>query len=64
MPAASGALMMVRRQEFLALGGFYEPFFMYGEEADYCLRVPGQSSCTRERIRHEYGHAVRPAALG
>ena len=41
-PAATGALMMVRRQEFLALGGFYEPFFMYGEEADYCLRVPGR----------------------
>ena len=40
--AASGALMMVRRDEFLALGGFYEPLFMYGEEADYCLRVPGR----------------------
>ena len=34
--------MMVRREEFLALGGFYEPLFMYGEEADYCLRVPGR----------------------
>ena len=40
--AASGALMMVRRDEFLALGGFYEPLFMYGEEADYCLRAPGR----------------------
>ena len=44
--AASGALMMVRRDEFLALGGFYEPLFMYGEEADYCLRAPAASSCT------------------
>ena len=34
--------MMVRRDEFLALGGFYEPLFMYGEEADYCLRAPGR----------------------
>ena len=34
--------MMVRRDDFLALGGFYEGFFMYGEEADYCLRVPGR----------------------
>ena len=42
VPAATGALMMVRREEFLDLGGFYEPFFMYGEEADYCLRVPGR----------------------
>src|SRR5207248_2154124 len=39
--AASGALMMVRRDEFLELGGFYEPIFMFGEEADYALRVPG-----------------------
>ena len=37
--AASGALMMVRRDDFLALGGFFEPLWMYGEEADYCLRA-------------------------
>src|SRR5262249_40901352 len=59
--AASGALMMVRRDEFLALGGFYEPFFMYGEEADYCLRVPGRVGLTpASAIRHEYGHAAGP----
>jgi len=59
--AASGALMMVRRDEFLALGGFYEPFFMYGEEADYCLRVPGRVVLTPgSAIRHEYGHAAGP----
>ena len=40
-PLRLGALMMVRRDEFLALGGFYEPIFMYGEEADYALRVAG-----------------------
>ena len=40
--AASGSLMMVRRADFLALGGFYEPIFMYGEEADYCLRARGK----------------------
>src|SRR5438094_618791 len=33
VPAATGALMMVRRADFLALGGFYEPFVMYGEGA-------------------------------
>jgi GT2 family glycosyltransferase len=61
VPAATGALMMVRRQEFLDLGGFYEPFFMYGEEADYCLRVPGRIVLHPESaMRHEYGHASGP----
>ena len=59
--AASGALMMVRRGEFLALGGFYEPLFMYGEEADYCLRVHGRIVLDpRSAIRHEQGHAAGP----
>jgi N-acetylglucosaminyl-diphospho-decaprenol L-rhamnosyltransferase len=59
--AASGALMMVRREEFLALGGFYEPIFMYGEEADYCLRVPGRVVLhPGSAVRHEQGHASGP----
>jgi N-acetylglucosaminyl-diphospho-decaprenol L-rhamnosyltransferase len=56
--AASGALMMVQRDEFLALGGFYEPLFMYGEEADYCLRVPGRIVVhPASAVRHRQGHA-------
>jgi GT2 family glycosyltransferase len=59
--AVSGALMMVRRAEFLGLGGFYEPIWMYGEEADYCLRVPGRVVIDpRSAIRHEVGHASGP----
>jgi GT2 family glycosyltransferase len=59
--AVSGALMMVRRSDFLALGGFYEPLWMYGEEADYCLRVPGRVVADpRSVIRHEHGHAAGP----
>jgi N-acetylglucosaminyl-diphospho-decaprenol L-rhamnosyltransferase len=59
--AASGALMMVRRDEFLTHGGFYEPLFMYGEEADYCFRVPGRVVLSpASAIRHEYGHAAGP----
>jgi GT2 family glycosyltransferase len=60
--AASGALMMVRRDEFLALDGFYEPLFMYGEEADYCLRATGRVVLDpAAAIRHEVGHAAGPA---
>jgi GT2 family glycosyltransferase len=59
--AVSGALMMVRREEFLALGGFYEPIWMYGEEADYCLRVPGRVVIDpHSAVRHEMGHAAGP----
>jgi N-acetylglucosaminyl-diphospho-decaprenol L-rhamnosyltransferase len=59
--AASGALMTVRRNEFLALGGFYEPLFMYGEEADYCLRVPGRIVVhPASAARHRQGHASGP----
>ena len=63
--AASGALMMVRREEFLALGGFYEPIWMYGEEADYCLRVPGRVVLhPRQRDPpRATAHAAGPAAL-
>jgi GT2 family glycosyltransferase len=59
--AASGALMMVRRTEFLELGGFYEPIFMFGEEADYCLRVPGRVVLhPASAVRHETGTAAGP----
>jgi GT2 family glycosyltransferase len=59
--AASGGLMMVRCADFLTLGGFYEPIFMYGEEADYCLRVPGKVVLhPGSASRHESGHASGP----
>ncbi len=61
--AASGALMMVRREDFLALGGFYEPLWMYGEEADYCLRALDRGRIVLHpgsAIRHHVGHASGP----
>lgn len=59
--AASGALLMMRRDEFLELGGFYEPIWMYGEEADLCLRVPGRIVLhSRSASRHRHGHAAGP----
>lgn len=61
VPAASGTLMMVRRGDFLALGGFSESLFMYGEEADYSLRAAGRVVLAPgSAIRHEYGHAAGP----
>jgi N-acetylglucosaminyl-diphospho-decaprenol L-rhamnosyltransferase len=61
VPAAAGALMMVRREDFLAHGGFYEPLFMYCEELDYCLRVPGRIVLhPASAVRHELGHAAGP----
>jgi GT2 family glycosyltransferase len=59
--AASGALMMMRRDEFLQLGGFYEPIWMYGEEADLALRVPGRIVLhPGSAIRHGHGAAAGP----
>jgi N-acetylglucosaminyl-diphospho-decaprenol L-rhamnosyltransferase len=61
VPAVSGGLMMVRRDEFLAVGGFHEAIWMYGEEADYCLRAPGRVVVEpRSALRHEMGHAAGP----
>jgi GT2 family glycosyltransferase len=63
--AATGALMMVRRAEFLDLGGFYEKLFMYGEDTDYSLRVPGRIVLDpASALRHEHGHAAGPARSG
>jgi N-acetylglucosaminyl-diphospho-decaprenol L-rhamnosyltransferase len=59
--AASGALSMMRRDEFLRLGGFYEAIWMYGEEADLALRVPGRIVLhPGGAIRHRHGAAAGP----
>jgi GT2 family glycosyltransferase len=61
--AVSGALMMVRREGFLGVGGFYEPIWMYGEEADLAMRMPGRIVVDpHSAIRHEIGHAAGPRA--
>ena len=39
VPVVSGAFMLVRRQLWDTLGGFDPVFFLYGEDADFCLRA-------------------------
>ena len=39
VPVISGAFMLVRRDLWERLGGFDRTFFMYGEDADFCLRA-------------------------
>jgi hypothetical protein len=38
----SGCFFLIRRADWEALGGFDPTFFMYGEEADLCLRAAGE----------------------
>jgi GT2 family glycosyltransferase len=52
---------MVRRNDFLRLGGFHEPFWMYGEETDYALRSRGRTLIhPASALRHRHGHAAGP----
>jgi len=37
----TGCFLLIRREDWEALGGFDPAFFMYGEEADLCLRATG-----------------------
>lgn len=42
VPVVTGALMLVLRELWDNLGGFDPTFFMYGEDADFCLRAAAQ----------------------
>ena len=66
VPVVSGAFMLVRRDLWDDLGGFDPVFFLYGEDADFCLRaaaagcrpmVTGQAVC-----QHAGGRSSSSAA--
>lgn len=47
VPIVSGCLMLVDAQLWRRLGGFHEDFFMYGEDADLCLRARAEGAAPR-----------------
>lgn len=55
--AACAAAMLVRREKFNELGGFYEPFFCYSEDVDFGFRLRlGGGRCVQVRdavVYHE-----------
>jgi GT2 family glycosyltransferase len=56
----SGCFLMTRSELWAALGGFRQEFFMYGEEADLCLRahrLGAQPMVTSEATIIHYGGA-------
>lgn len=56
----SGCFLMITSEMWAALGGFREEFFMYGEEADLCLRarkLGAQPMVTSEATIVHYGGA-------
>ena len=58
-----GAVMLVRRDAFHQVGGFDESFFMFGEDADLCVRLRdagwGVDLCPIARFLHVGGGSTR-----
>ena len=51
-----GCFLMIRRETWEALGGFDPAFFMYGEEADLCLRARALGAAPRVTPEAEIVH--------
>jgi GT2 family glycosyltransferase len=63
----SGCFLMIPRAVWLALGGFDPVFFMYGEEADLCLRaqrIGARPIVTPEATIIHYGGASEKTRAG
>lgn len=63
----SGALMLIRREAFDAIGGFDERFFLYWEDADFCKRAAAAGWSTwytpRAEVLHQTAAASRHAPV-
>ncbi len=63
VPVITGCLLLVRRSAFLAVGGMDQRYFLYSEDAEFCLRAAGlgyRSVVVPDAvIRHEGGAASR-----
>ena len=61
----SGCFLMIRRDDWATLGGFDTSYFMYGEEADLCLRaaraIGARPRVTPEATIVHYGGASERA---
>jgi N-acetylglucosaminyl-diphospho-decaprenol L-rhamnosyltransferase len=63
VPVITGCLLLVRRSDFLAVGGMDRRYFLYSEDAEFCLRAKGLGLSSvvvpDAVIRHEGGAASR-----
>jgi N-acetylglucosaminyl-diphospho-decaprenol L-rhamnosyltransferase len=64
VPVVSGAFMLVRRQLWDTLGGFDPVFFLYGEDADFCLRAAAAGCRPRVTARAVCQHAGGRSSTG
>jgi len=59
----SGCFMFMRRRDFIRLGGFSTKYFMYGEDADLCLRAAEMGwklgICSEATLIHLGGQSER-----
>ncbi len=59
----SGAFFMLRRDDFIAVGGFDEAFRLFGEEIDLCRRLCDAGKavwfCGETEVRHHSGASIR-----
>ncbi|MEK6890813.1 MAG: glycosyltransferase family 2 protein [Nanoarchaeota archaeon] len=62
-----GVCLLVKRLEFLELGGFDEDFFMYGEETDFCWRanIYGKEIyyCPKSTIYHIGSYSIKKQGI-
>ncbi|RYV49391.1 glycosyltransferase family 2 protein [Pengzhenrongella frigida] len=64
VPVVSGGLMLVDRVAWDAVDGFDRDFFLYGEDADFCLRVAAAGWSPRVCPDAVFRHPVGASSAG